>query len=229
MLKVDKLGNLYETSPDREDGKGFKSYPTPVSTGDVTFGAIHSKSLDAHAKSVKRDMMNRAEEDRQKNVRAIQNMNRKVMMGARADAEQKLRDNEDYQENLVRTGVQQSQMGCDCDSSYSQSGNGLSANGLKGPMGLDRTQRAIRHHVSGIGADTAYAIDPVEAYQAQLKDIANQMIVAQARLDAKRNDAEDKASQAMTPKQGIFSKSYSGQIAPNVLIHPMQLATVKVG
>lgn len=229
MLKVDQTGRLYETSPDREDGKGFKSYATPVSSGDVTFGAVHSRALADHSRSVKRDMMNRAEEDRQKNVRAVQNMNRKVMMGARADAEQKLREDEDYQLNLLRMGVQQSQMGCNCDSSYSQSGNGLSANGMKGQMGLDRTQRAINHHVSGIGADTAYAVDPVEAYQAQLKTIADQMIIAQARLDAKRNDAEDKASQAMTPKQGIFSKSYSGQIAPNTLIHPMQLATVKVG
>lgn len=229
MLKVDKLGRLYETSPDREDGKGFKSYAVPVSSGDVTFGAVHSRALDSHSKSVKRDMMNRAEEDRQKNVRAVQRMNQKVMMGARADAEAKLRDNEDYQEKLLRMGVQQSQMGCECDSSYKLSGNGLSANGQPGQMGLDRTQRAINHHVSGIGADAAYAVDPVEAYQAQLRDIANQQILQQARLDAKRNAAEDAASQPITASTGLFSKKYAGAIAPNVLVHPMQLTTVKVG
>lgn len=170
QIKVDRFGRFYETSSDREDGKGYKSHAKPVTQGDVTFGAVHSRSLANHSNAVRRDMHNRMIEDRQAQM-GRQAHNEKVhraQMGRLRETA--LRDNEEYQRSILRRAAMQGAE-CKCQNNTVN----------------DHTQRAIKATLSGqLGA---FPVDPVEAYQAQMKQIAQSQIRSQAHIAQARRRA----------------------------------------
>ena len=52
ILRVDSMGRLYESSPDRADGLGYNGHPEVVSVTDLTLGSVHLKQQAAHRRNV---------------------------------------------------------------------------------------------------------------------------------------------------------------------------------
>ena len=197
QIKIDQFGRFYETSSDREDGKGYKSHAAPVTQGDVTFGAAHSKAMTEHMNSIKRDMHSRAIEDRQAEITARQQMGARAAGRAHAHREMALRDNDSYQSGLLLTALDQG-YDCCCE--------GSSVN--------DQTQQAIKGAL-GMGKAMAFPVDPIEAHQAQL----NQLNVSNLKQQARLNEARQHMGRT-APRIGVPVKPSA------VAVHPMNMGPV---
>ena len=159
ILRVDQFGRIYESSPDREDGLGYKGHATPVSQGDLTLGSAYAKSNKALNEQVMREKRLRKAEDAQA-AQQREVARRKAMANRiKAASDQKLRDNESYQNYLKGKAIS---MGCPCTLDNKLSGNGLTANGRTGIAGMSRDQQAIHRAYHGMGVDASYNIPNTE-------------------------------------------------------------------
>jgi hypothetical protein len=199
MIKIDKFGRLYETSSDREDGRGYKAHPTPVTQGDVTFGAAHTKAMTDHTNSIKRDMHNRMIEDRQNAFSARQQMGAAKAARNSAAREMSLRDNDAFQDALLRRAVM-SGTNCRCENDTVN----------------DQTQKAIKGAL-GMGANNAFPVDPIEAHQAQLNALNVSKLSQQARLNAAREKMG-----ATGARVGVFAPK---PVTP-MAVHPLSIPPV---
>ena len=71
--------------------------------------------------------------------------------------------------------------GCACEYKTPMSGNVMTANGQSGWAGMNRDQQTIHHVLSGMGNNVAYALDPIEAKQAQMNEHAKNVLRTKAR------------------------------------------------
>jgi hypothetical protein len=207
ILAVDQFGKIYETSPDRADGLGYKGHAPTVSQGDVTLGSAYIKANRDYGLGNVRDARNRQiEDDFEKRERRQARQEQAALHAKQAD-DQALLENELYQRSLLRRAIQ---MGCSSDYTTQMSGNVMTANGRSGWHGMDQTQKVVNRHLAPMGEQVAFRPDPVEVEQARQRARADQVISNQARLDARRNQLE--------VKQGRVNRGK----APVMIYHPLQ-------
>lgn len=180
ILRMDQFGRIYESSPDREDGLGYKGHATPVTQGDVTLGSAYIKSnrelREQALREARLKKMEEAEAARQRKIAREKAMQARV----KAMKEDRLLQNEAYQENLKKKALQ---MGCACtEMKDSLVGNKLTANGQTGYAGMSRDQQAIHRHLSGMGVGKAYQIPNQEiiARQTHEKNLRDAIVKKQA-------------------------------------------------
>lgn len=219
ILAVDQFGELYETSADRADGLGYKGHAKKVSQGDVTLGAAYLKSgRDQRNANIKEARM-RAEEDRQDQILKKQYDAQKKARQARIARDEALHDDHRREKALMGRALA---MGCSCDYNTPGVGNVMSSNGQRGWAGMNQSEKAIHHALSGMGTDVSYAPSASEMYQLQMQRKADAEIARQARLAAARNAAEvqsDKNYQTLAQKPARLVQ------AP--IMHPLQMMAVK--
>lgn len=178
-LAVDQFGQIYETSPDRDDGLGYGSRPEPVSQGDLTLGAAYLKSQSARQMSqvkLRRDNLALDAQDE---------MTRRIAMNDRARSMQKeLSEINMIRSPQVREAVLRQALsgGCECEYSTPMSGNVFTANGQSGWAGMTRDQKTIQHVTMGQGHNVAHRVDPLEERQFQERAQADRIL----RLSARR-------------------------------------------
>lgn len=179
-LAVDQFGQIYETSPDRDDGMGFGSRPECVSQGDLTLGSAYIKSQSQRQQElVKLRRDNRAMQADDEMTRRIAHHNREVK-----------RRKEQTEINLIRSpqvkeAVLKQALGrdnCSCEYSTPMSGNVMTANGQYGWDGLTRDQQVISHVTMGKGSNVAHHADPQEVEQRNQRLQAERIL----RLGARR-------------------------------------------
>ena len=192
ILAVDQFGQLYETSPDRADGKGYKGHATPVAQADVTLGNAYLKAQKQYNAQVAKEKQIQAHLDRQDAIKMARLNQEKVRLRDQRAMSQGLSQNQDYQQAQLRKAVQSGKMGASHDSSYILSGNGMTANGRSGWHGMTRDQKVIHHHMSGLGAKptVAHQVDPHELNQARLKQQTAQVFGQLSKLQAVQQKAD---------------------------------------
>jgi hypothetical protein len=191
ILRVDQFGRIYESSPDREDGLGYKGHAQPVTQGDVTLGSAFAKANKAYNESVVREHQTRRLEDY--NTKQQRETARRIAATKRVNAmnENRLRDNEAYQNHLKAKAVS---MGCAHNYHDEMSGNRLTANGQSGINGMSRDQKAIHLAYYGLGStDSSLNLSREEVNNRELhqRNLRNATLKAQAmenkaRLQSKR-------------------------------------------
>lgn len=179
ILAVDQFGRIYETSRDRADGLGYEKYPDCVTEGDVTLGAAYLKS------------QSRRREDNIKRHRDQQvlDQNEKMIMKQKQNMKDQRRREEMVEAEMLQNPMVQQRLmqraamnGCNCKSIPTAiSGNALSSNGMSGFNGMSRDQQSIHHAVTGMGRNTAHAVDPMEMKQAKMRAEAQKILMAKAR------------------------------------------------
>lgn len=190
ILKIDSMGRIYQTSRDSEDGSGYGGHAVPVSQGDVTLGASYIKAAHAHQESILRDRRIRRLEDASLEKQKHEARLRAAKARSRAMNEQRLLENEAYQEMLKRKAVS---MGCSCTVDHKISGHGLTSNGQRGFAGMSRDQQAIHRHLMGEKLDSSFMVDAKELihksqHNNNLRAAAHKLIAEQskARIQSRR-------------------------------------------
>lgn len=186
ILRVDQFGRLYESGRDSENGTGYNRHAAPVSQGDVTLGAAFLKANKAYQNEVIKNARLRKLEgviDAQELSQA-----RKKLAAERNKAmnEAILAENQAYQTMLKKKAVS---MGCACEKlSTPMSGNGMTANGLRGFAGMSRDQQIIHRHLMGLGADPSSMIskDEVALRLQHSKNLRDATIKAMSEQNKKR-------------------------------------------
>lgn len=188
ILAIDSMGRIYEASPDRADGLGYKTHAQPVTNGDVTLGNVYLKEACRYRDDVLKEKRAMAiEELKDRRVRlerkkAIAEQRRKAML------EDELARNEIYQRNRAREAIQ---MGCNCSvPSTTLSGDGRTANGQRGWNGMDRDQQTIHHAIAGMGHNTAHGANRLEVAQRNFEKQALRRIGHEAAQRTARNEIE---------------------------------------
>ena len=180
ILAVDQNGRIYQTSPDRADGKGYGSSPECVNEGDLTLGSAYLKSQKAQREEVLRQR--RAQEilDREDEIARYNAKLRRRQQSRRNQHEAEAALNQDSQQALIKRSMMN---GCTCAEPVvtSMSGNGLSHNGRQGWDGMSRDQKTIHHALTGQGSNTAYFSDPIEVEQMRQKAEAERILRLKAR------------------------------------------------
>lgn len=225
ILAIDDQGQIYEASPDRPDGKGYKGHAAQVGQSDLTLGNAYLKSACELRNRVLEEKRNQA--DIEIVERRERNKQREILQKKRdlAMNEDELMRNDLYQRNRVRAAVQ---MGCKCSPSTALSGDGLTANGRKGWDGMNRDQQAIHHHLTGMGTNTAHPVDPIEAYQKQLESQVSNMVAYDARKLAIRNDQEARQQKLEHDiRSGKVRRKTPAIAAFSRYSHPLQSLAVK--
>lgn len=178
ILALDHLGNLIETSPDREDGLGYGRSPEMVDQGDVTLGAAY---LNAQARRTNEQMRLQTAQRKQDQLDAqriaASKMKSQLTKVNQARREQ-IQIDPRVQQAQMKKAVQQK---CTCDYKSPMGGNVMTANGMSGWAGMNRDQQTIHHVLSGMGRNVAHALDPVEARQAQMRGMAQKAMTMKAR------------------------------------------------
>jgi len=218
ILALDKFGRIYETSPDRADGLGYKSHPESVERGDLTLGSSYMKADAKYQAEVGRERQWRKVEDAE--ARIVNERQRAKVKALRNKQAQEdwLSQNEQYRKAQVRRAIQ---MGV----GHGLDPRRLTANGQTGLNGLDGTQKAIYAHANQMGTQFSFQVSQVEKEQALIRAMANQQIHAQAKREAKRVAAE--ASHARAHKSVMTSSGVSRTQGSKFVVHPMMLASVK--
>lgn len=178
ILALNQFGEIYETSPDREDGTGYGRSPHVVDQRDLTLGAAYLKAQNDRQQEQMRNYQARVAEDIIEQSRR-QMWQRQMGEMRRLEAhEARTLNHPAIQKELFKKATMQ---GCKCEHKTPTGANGLSANGMFGWHGMSRDQQTIHHVMSGMGANTAYALDPEEAHQAQMREHANNALRRKAR------------------------------------------------
>lgn len=178
ILKVDSMGNLYTSSPDREDGGGYGESPECQSQGDVTLGSAYLKAGAERTRSLLK-----SRQDQQ----WLDNHDMRMKEIGRANRQIKLRNDQAIdmmsRNPKVKEAVtkQALAMGCPCEYSTPMSGNVMTANGQSGWAGMSRDQQTIHNAITGMGMDTSFGVDPVENEQYRHKIQADRLLRLKAR------------------------------------------------
>lgn len=178
ILALDQFGKIIETSPDREDGLGYGRSPSCVMEGDVTLGNAYLNAQRLRSAQIMKMKQAQALQDKRDQEKA-------AMLKKKADEEKRQRE---AQEKLMRSPLIKNQLvknalaqKCTCDYKGPMGGNVMTANGMSGWAGMNRDQQTLHHVLSGMGQNVAHALDPVEARQAQMREMANKIIHARTR------------------------------------------------
>lgn len=181
ILAVDEMGQIYVTSPDREDGRGIKEYPQQIGYADNTLGNAYLKSQAAQAEFVMK-------ENRSKAIMAardqayFQKMKREQKAKRTAEALELINqaNNETYQKNLLKKALT---MGCTCEHTQGLSGNAFSSNGMMGADGWSRDARTIHHALNPhlYPKDTSHDVEHSEKVQDQMKRDAYEILRQRSR------------------------------------------------
>lgn len=178
ILRVDEMGQIYASSPDREDGGGYGHSPECVPQGDLTLGAAYlkagaSRTNDLLTARRNQEAADRAEEEALRRAKLARKMQKRF----EADQEE-LMHHPAMQEAAVRKALSGP---CTCEYKQPLTGNVMTANGLSGWAGMSRDQKTIHNAVLGMGRDTSFSVDPVEARQAQMRKQAEKLLRLKAR------------------------------------------------
>ena len=182
ILALDQYGRIYETSPDRMDGLGYKSHARPVGHGDLTLGNAYLKSQAAYQSDVLRERQAMAAEARADQIQRLNQIKRDAKERQRA-AEENAMMQQPERKKLQTLKALRMNGQCSCPTNEI-SGDGLTANGQRGYAGMNRDQQVIHQHLAPGAMSAAHPVDPMEVYQARMKDEANRYILANARLAA---------------------------------------------
>lgn len=186
ILAVNQFGQIYETSPDREDGGGYGDDIEVVEQGDLTLGAAYLNAQSKrqrellHQKKVNR--MQEAEDEQAAFARALK---LKHIQAREAVANKKALDPR-YQGAMMRKALS-GDCGCgscaSCSPAYNQplAGNVFTANGQRGWAGMNRSEQNINMAMRGMGNQVAYKADPAEARQAAHREHAERILRLKAR------------------------------------------------
>lgn len=226
LLSIDKQGRFYETSPDRSDGSGYKGHGKRVgSLNDVTFGQSFKTHERKYKQAVAQNRRQMAAQDSYDAQMRRAKIIAQVEQARRAQIQNELTKNPLIQRALLKKalgyGCSQKAMACKPDA----------------------TQKAIRHHVSGLGYDTSARIGDDERSRMQHKAKAEAILKIQARsIESQRlkamqaAQAQEKAEKMRNAVLAARGKarpiSEFGQarrraalvkpVAP-MIMHPMQL------
>ena len=222
ILAVDQFGRLYETSPDRDDGLGYKSHARPVTTGDLTLGSAYLKSQATYNQTVMKERDALLRQDQQDRLEAKRAHDQRMKVMRREMIQNTMGQDETVKRNQLEKALSQG-YSCGCKSALS--GNPLTANGQSGYQGLDRTQKALIHRTTGLGEDVTYKVDPVELYQRQMEAQAQLILTKNARAEAKRVQAEADANAKFSSMRKPSQKQ--PQAAQLIAKHPLMLLAVK--
>lgn len=183
ILAVDKMGRIYQTSPDREDGLGFGYAPECVDQQDVTLGSAYLKAQAQRRNELIKLHRDNQNEDAYEAAMGRQAEMKRQQKARRARAEAHMYENPTLVDAITKRAHAQAMegMGCACEYSTAMSGNVMTANGQSGWAGMSRDQQAIHNAVNGIGRDVAHAVDPVEAEQLAQKLNAERILRLKAR------------------------------------------------
>lgn len=178
ILAVNQFGQIYETSPDREDGGGYGGSPECVSQGDLTLGAAYIKSQAARQQELlKQRRDNKYLDAKDATTRMIAFAAAKNAKAKNA-AEARLLADPKVQKAATQKALN---MGCSCEYSTPMSGNVMTANGQKGWAGMSRDQQVIHYAVTGQGSNVAHRADPAEVAQANQRAQAERILRLKAR------------------------------------------------
>lgn len=173
ILKMDQMGRIYQTSPDREDGLGFGASPIPVQHGDLTLGNSYIKSQHRYNDELQAEQIKRKKDELQeRNLRKQQRLQIAQKRMQENSHLQQLED-ENYRHEVNRLALQ---MGYSCEYAQPLSGNVMSANGQHGHAGMNRDERAIYNHLHGLPQDAAHKISPSEYNQLLHNQAAKEII-----------------------------------------------------
>jgi hypothetical protein len=201
ILRVDSMGRLYESSPDRADGLGYGGHAPGVTQGDMTYGATYLKSQQQYQQNVMRDKQMQAAQDRLDAVnrdklrrQALQNRQREMMQG-------EFMKNPKVKNAMIKRGLA---MGC----------NGAGQPGSVTPR-PDQTQQAIKQLMNTGRSNLAGRISKDEALQNAHATQANRIFAQQANAQAqaaKRAQVRD----AEIKRQKMIRQSYDA--SPSTVI-----------
>lgn len=180
ILAVDKFGQIYETSPDREDGLGIKDYPENAYQLDCTLGNAYLKSEAKQREfALKERQSRKLEEARDMAHRAEQMRRHKAQLQHEAKMGRMMNDPEIHKQQ-VRRAVQQ---GCKCEYKQGITGNAMSANGLMGYHGMSRDQQVVHHALNPhkYKHNPAFGIDAEEQKQHQMRTEAYRLLSNRSR------------------------------------------------
>jgi hypothetical protein len=211
ILRVDSMGRLYESSPDRADGLGYGGHAPGVTQGDMTYGATYLKSQQQYQQNVMRDKQMQAAQDRLDAVnrdklrrQALQNRQREMMQG-------EFMKNPKVKNAMIKRGLA---MGCNC---AGQPGAGQPGAGQPGSVTPhpDQTQQAIKQLMNTGRSNLAGRISKDEALQNAHATQANRIFAQQANAQAqaaKRAQVRD----AEIKRQKMIRQSYDA--SPSTVI-----------
>ena len=178
ILALNQFGQIYETSPDREDGLGYGRSPEVVDQSDLTLGAAYLKAQNERRNSqIHRHHAQKLQDQMDMHHRVM----RQRQMGAMHAMEQrhnKMMEHPVMKQEMIKRAAMQ---GCACEYKSKLTGNVMTANGMDGWAGMNRDQQAIHHALTGQGNNVAFALDPVEAHQASMKQHLNRTLRGKAR------------------------------------------------
>ena len=184
-LAVNQFGQIYMTSPDRDDGMGYGGSPQTVQQGDLTLGAAYLKSQAARTRELLQYKRNQAHRDRQALMGAARQEQKRRVLAAEEARKNRIHDDPMLRKAVTTMAAKQYQMkgamGCGCDYKTQLGGNVASANGMSGFAGKTRDEQTIHAVISGFGAKQARPVDPVEARQHQMKVDAERIMRLKAR------------------------------------------------
>lgn len=179
-LAVDQFGQIYETSPDRDDGMGFGSRPECVAQGDLTLGSAYIKTQSTRQQElIKLRRDNKAMDAEDEMTRRIAQTDRNRQRHKEM-AEIRMNQSPQVREAVLRKALtDNSDTG---EYSTPMSGNVMTANGQSGWKGMTRDQQTIHHVTMGQGHNVAHRVDPVEEEQRNQRLQAERIL----RLSARR-------------------------------------------
>lgn len=171
-------GQLYATSPDRADGLGFGYAPECETQQDLTLGSAYLKANQRRTADLLKSKRQQEIMDRNDRVQSLAKRQQRVNAQQREAKVLAMMEQPEYKEAALKRAVS---MGCSCEYSTKMSGNVLTANGQSGFGGMTRDQQVIHHAVYGMGANTAYKVDSVEAEQHRMRQEAQRLLRLRAR------------------------------------------------
>lgn len=177
ILALNKNGQIYQTSPDREDGLGFGEYPEVVHEGDLTLGASYLKAQHLRQNELlklKRDQRYLDRLDQNAMLLAKQNAQRASKVST---LEAKLLEDPRIKAQMMKRALMQ-----EARPDYRQklTGNVLSSNGQHGYNGMTRDQQVI-HAFSMNQEIPAHAVEASEHAQAAHLAQAEKLLRLRAR------------------------------------------------
>lgn len=180
ILALDQFGQIYETSPDREDGQGIKDYPEDVYQQDCTMGNAYLKSQAQQRDFVLRERQSRKLEDAHDAAHRAEMMRRHKAKMTHEARMGELMNQQDIVQSHYRKAIQ---MGCPCDYKQPLAGNVMSANGMSGYHGMTRDQQAIHHALNPhkYGKNPAFGVDASEQKQHEMRQQAYRLLYNRSR------------------------------------------------
>lgn len=166
ILAIDKYGRLYESDPDRHDGKGYKGKVPKVNYGDVTLGSAYLKSENDRINLERKSQAGQREFDKQESLKAHAEKQRRQRIHTSKRAALASTQNQASQDFLTLKGVIQT-IREESPTKIGLSGDGLSSDGTgKTPISknfmvgkIEQEQYRLKQNLMGALANGGYSID----------------------------------------------------------------------